>query len=374
MNFDFSDDQKMLGETAASFLKDHAPLELCRSVLESDQSYSTKLWQEMARLGWQGTAIPEEYGGAGFGRLELAMIAEQLGASLAPTPFASSAYLAAEALVLGGSEEQKKAWLPRLASGDAIGCLALAEGPGRATPDRVETNFDGKTVTGTKTPIFDADVADFAIVVAKQGDGAAVVLVDLSGAGVTKKNVESFDPSRSLATLTFNGAPAERLDAFDGSAADFVFHLLDRAAVLLAFEQVGAASRALQITRSYTMERYAFGRPIASFQALKHRMADRYCDIELARSNAYYGAWALENGSSELGVAACLARIAACQAFEQTTIDMIQLHGGVGFTWKYDCHLFYRRARALSAMLGTAPTWKHRLIDRIAAAEGTEAA
>ncbi|MFT4572689.1 MAG: acyl-CoA dehydrogenase [Hyphomicrobiaceae bacterium] len=381
MNFDFSDDQKMLKETAAAFLKDNAPLELCRSILESDESYSAKLWQQAAKLGWQATAIPEEYGGVGFGRLELAMIAEEVGASLAPIPFASSVYFATEALVTAGSEDQKKAWLPRLATGDAIGTFALAERSGQNGTENLSATFDGATLSGTKTPVFDGDIADFAIVAAADAaaDGAAdsagvtLLVVDLNAGGVTRHKVESFDPSRSLATIEFAGVEATVLGE-RGAGAELALKLLDRAAVLLAFEQVGAASRALSITRTYTMERYAFGRPIASFQSLKHRMADRYCDIEIARSNAYYGAWALENESPELGVAACLARVGACQAFEQTTIDMIQLHGGVGFTWEFDCHLFYRRARLLSAMLGTAPVWKHRLIDRVAADEKIEAA
>lgn len=373
MNFDFSDDQKALKETAASFLKDNAPLELCRSILESDESYSSKLWQQVAGLGWQATAIPEEYGGVGFGRLELAMMAEEIGSSLAPIPFASSVYCATEGLLLAGSDEQKKSWLPRLASGEVIGTIALAERPGTGGLGKLSTSFDGQTLSGSKIAVIDGDIADLAIVAARDGDAASLVVVDLNGAGVERTKVASLDPSRSLARIEFSGAAASVLGG-RGDGESIAASLLDRAAVLLAFEQVGAATRALDMTRTYTMERYAFGRPIASFQALKHCMADRYCDIELARSNSYYGAWALESNRPELAMAASLARVSACQAFEQTTIDMIQLHGGVGFTWEFDCHLFYRRARLLSAMLGTAPIWKDRLIEQIASGENSEAA
>ncbi len=365
MNFDFSDDQKMLKEIAASFLKDNAPTDLARAILESDQPYSEELWKQAAQLGWQATAIPEQYGGAGFGHLELAMLAEELGAALAPIPFASSVYLATEAIVLAGSDEQKNTWLPKLAAGDAIGCFALAEKAGRSSIERVETRLDGGTITGTKVPVLDGDVADVAVVVATSEAGPTLALVDLSASGVGREALTSFDPSRSTARIEFAGAAAEPLGE-PGQGQALATKLLDRAAVLVAFEQIGGAARALEITRQYTLERYAFGRPIGSFQALKHCMADRWCDIELARSNAYYGAWALSNDSDELGVAACLARVSASEAFDRTTVDMIQLHGGVGFTWEFDCHLFYRRAKLLSSMLGTVSTWKNELIRRVA--------
>lgn len=368
MNFDFSDDQKMLKETAGGFLAEHSPLALCRAVLEGDESYSAELWKRAAELGWQATTIPEQYGGAGFGHLELAVMAEELGTALAPIPFASSVYLATEALLIAGSDEQKQRYLPRLASGEAIGCFALAERAGQNDAAGVATRFAGDAVTGKKTPVLDGDIADFAVVVAAGDSGPVLAIVELDGTGVARTRLESIDPSRSFATIEFADAAAERLGDAGGGAA-LVDRLLNRAAVLVAFEQVGGATRALEITKSYVLERYAFGRPIGSFQAVKHTLADRYCDIELARSNAYYAAWALEHDNDELPVAAALARVAACHAYDQTTTDMIQLHGGVGFTWEFDCHLFYRRAKLLSAALGSARAWKHKLIDRIGNAE-----
>ena len=202
------------------------------------------------------------------------------------------------------------------------------------------------------------------VVAAKDDQGLSLVIVDLEGDGVQREAVASFDPSRSTAKIAFEGAPAEILGAEGGGEA-LALHVLDRAAVLMAFEQVGGASRAFEITKDFAMGRYAFGRPIASFQALKHRLADLWCEIELARSNAYYGAWALSNEDPELGIAACLARVSASAAYDLATVEQIQMHGGVGYTWEYDCHLFYRRAKLLSVVLGNAASWKDRLITRL---------
>lgn len=364
MNFDFSDDQTLLRKTAREFLTEHAPLSLCRAVLESDAAYSDTLWKGIAELGWLGTAIPEEYGGAGFGRLELAVMAEELGRTLAPIPFSSSIYLAAEAIQLAGSKAQKQQYLPKLASGESIGTFAHFEKPGNASS--VTTMFANGTLTGAKVPVPDGDVAHCAVVTAKQGKDLVLVLVDLSARGVSRQPVKSIDPSRSLASIRFDTTPAQLLgDASSGSAT--LQTLLDRAAILVAFEQIGGATRAFEMTREYCLSRYAFGRPIASFQAIKHRLADLYVEIELARSNAYYGAWALSTDGPELPVAACGARASATDAFDLASQEMIQLYGGVGYTWEFDCHLFYRRAKYLGALLGSAHQWREQLMQRLEA-------
>jgi acyl-CoA dehydrogenase len=368
MNFDFSEDQKLLQQTARDYLEEHAPLALCREVLETDTPYAKALWKGAAEMGWLGAAIPEEYGGAGFGHLELAVIAEEVGRALAPIPFGSSVYLASEALLCAGSDEQKQRWLPKLASGEAIGTLALVEKPGHNAVEGVEARFADGALAGSKGPVLDGDVADFAIVAAQGEGGIDLAIVELGGKGVERTPVTTFDPSRSAANITFAGAPAERLGEA-GAGASLVSHILDRAAVLAAFEQLGSAERAFAITKDFIEGRYAFGRPVASFQAIKHRMADLWCEIQLARSNAYYGAWALSNGEPELDVAACISRVQATTAFDQTTMEMVEFHGGVGFTWEYDCHLFYRRAKLLGAWLGTAASWRDKLVDRVEARE-----
>ena len=362
MNFDFSDDQKLLQQTAREYLDEHAPLSVCRQVLESPKLYSEKLWKGAAELGWLGAAIPETYGGAGLGRLDLAVIAGEVGRALAPVPMLSSVYVATEAILLYGSEAQKRKYLPKLACGEAIGCLALAERPGQNGAEGVEAAFRKGALNGTKAPVLDGEAATFAVVVARGERGSTLALAELDG--VKRTALRSIDPSRPLARLDFDGTPAEALGE-EGRGEAMTEHLLDRAAVLLAFEQLGGAERAFEITKDYTMHRYAFGRPIASYQALKHRMADHWCEIELGRSNAYYGAWVLSTDSAELPVAACLARVSANDAFDRTAVDMIQMHGGVGYTWEYDCHLFYRRAKLTSVILGTTAAWRERLLTQL---------
>jgi alkylation response protein AidB-like acyl-CoA dehydrogenase len=366
MNFDFSPDQKALRDQARKFLAEHASSTRVRRILDSDTPYDAELWQGMAEMGWTGTAIPEAYGGAGFGYLELCVLAEELGRSVAPAPFASTVYLATEALLLAGSEAQKRRWLPRIAAGEAIGCLALAEGPRMPTPEALATRAEGGALTGTKAPVVDGDVADFAVVAARDGASLSLHLVDLGGAGVTRTPLKTVDPTRSVASVSFAGTPAEPLGV-PGAGAALVERLLDRAAVLVAFEQVGGGQAALDMAREYALGRFAFGRPIASFQAIKHKLADVYVAVELARSNAYYGAWALSTDAPELPVAAAAARVSASEAYFHAAKENIQTHGGMGFTWEFDCHLHYRRAKLLGLMLGGVPRWKDVLIARLEA-------
>jgi alkylation response protein AidB-like acyl-CoA dehydrogenase len=373
MNLEFSEDQKFVQHTAREFLSKNAGLDVCRKVLESrDATHDPALWKGVAEMGWLGATVPEEYGGAGLGYLELVLIAEEVGRALAPIPFSSSVALATEAILIAGSDTQKKVWLPRLASGEVIGTLALAEGLGDVDPAAVATRYAGGKLEGTKLPVPDGGAAGLAVVVARGERGPLLTLLDLSAPGVERTPVGSFDPSRSLARLELRGAPAEPLGSADGGAA-VIARLLDRAAVVIGFEQLGGAQRALEMTREFTLGRYAFGRPVASFQAVKHRFADLYAKIEIARSNGYYAAWALSSGDEELALAACSFRAAASDAFETAAQEMIQLHGGVGFTWEYDCHLFYRRARWLAAVLGPASAWREKLVARLLARHGASA-
>ena len=364
MNFDFSEDQKLLQKTVRDYLEEHAPLSLAREVLESPVAYAADLWKGAAELGWLGAVIPEAFGGAGFGHLELCLIAEELGRALAPIPFSSSVYLASEAVLEAGSETQQSALLPRLASGELIGTFALAERPGSVSQASIQTRFEKGRLTGAKRPVPDGEAAGLAVVAARSGSAISLVLADLGGAGVRREAVESFDGSRPQAAIAFEDAPAELLGAA-GQGWALAERLLDRAAVLMAFEQLGSAQRAFDMTREFTLGRYAFGRPVASFQAVKHRLADLWVAIELGRSNAYYGAWALSGDEPELPLAACGARVAASEALELAATEMVHLHGGVGFTWEYDCHLFYRRAKSLGLALGSAREWRDKLVRRL---------
>ena len=368
MNLEFSEDQKFIQQTARDYLNEQASLEVCRAVLESEQPYQEDLWKGVAEMGWLGAVVPEEFGGAGLGYLELVLIAEELGRALAPIPFSSSVYLATEALLIAGSDEQKQKYLPRLCSGELIGTFALAEGVGDLETDALETTYADGKLTGEKLPVLDGDVAGIAAVLAKSSSGPTLALVDLDGEGVVRTPLQSLDASRSQAGIRFSAAPAERLGE-EGRGAELASRLLDRAAVLMGFEQIGGAERTLELTREFTMGRYTFGRPVASYQALKHRLADLYAAIQIATSNGYYAAWALSEDNDQLPVSACSTRVAASEAFCLGSEEMIQMHGGVGFTWEYDCHLFFRRAKLLSLALGSPSAWREKLIQRLEAAD-----
>jgi len=364
VNFDFSDDQKQLRDQARRFLADRCSPAAVRAVLEGEQSFDAELWKGLGEMGFLGAAIPEAYGGVGLGHLELCVIAEELGRALAPVPMVSSIYQAAEALMLAGTEDQKQAWLPKLASGEAIGTMALAEGMGRATEKSIKATVTGGKLSGVKSPVADGDIADVVIVAAREGGKVSLYLVDLSGPGVSRETLDSIDPTRGQAALAFKDAPAQLLGVA-GDGWRLASEVLDHAAVLVAFEQVGGSDRALEMGRDYALDRMAFGRPIGSFQAVKHLLADMYVSATLARSNAYYGAWALSTGSAELPVAAATARVSATQSFQHCAKNNIQVHGGMGFTWAFDCHLFYRRSNGLALALGSQSTWEDLLIDRL---------
>ena len=361
MNFEFSDEQNLLREQALGFLQEHCPMSAVRAVLDGDAAYDADLWTKIAELGWTATTIPEQHGGLGLSYLELSVIAEELGRAVAPVPFSSSVYLATEAILMAGSDAQKERWLPKLATGEAIGTFALGEGPGQPSPQRLATSARNGKLTGEKIPVVDGDIADLAVVVAKadDGDGASLHLVEL--AGVERTPVGTLDPTRSHARIVFDDTPAEPL-GMDGEGWSLTQRVLDRAAVLFAWEQVGGAAAALEMAKDYAMERYAFGRPIASYQAIKHKLAHAYVKNTLARSNGYYGAWALASDAAELPLAAATARVSATQAYYYASKENIQTHGGMGFTWEFDCQFHYRRAKLLSVNIGSEPSWQDKLI------------
>jgi alkylation response protein AidB-like acyl-CoA dehydrogenase len=343
MNFEFDDDQHMVREQARAFLKDHCPPTVVRRVLEGDELYAADLWQQMVDLGWTATVIPEQYGGLGMSYLELVVIAEEVGRACAPVPFSSSVYLATEALLLAGSEAQKLTWLPKLASGEAIGSLAYAEGPGQPTAASLETTASAGKISGSKAVVADARIAQLIIVVAKSdsGDGASLYIVPMEQDGVSCEAVKTIDPSLNHADVTFNDAAAELLGG-EGEGWSLLNTVLDRAAVLFAWEQLGGSETCLEMARDYAMDRYAFGRPIGSYQAIKHKLADMYVKNTLARSNGYYGAWALNTNAPELPLAAATARVGSTEAYYYASKENIQTHGGMGYTWEVDCQFFYQ--------------------------------
>ncbi|MFT4120546.1 acyl-CoA dehydrogenase family protein [Bradyrhizobium sp.] len=369
MNFDFSDDQKQLRDQARKFLAEKCAPKAVRAVLDGKAPYDKDLWKGLAEMGFLGVAIPEEFGGAGAGHLELCVIAEEMGRANAPVPFSSTVYLAAEALLIAGSDAQKKKWLPAIAAGEAIGTLALFEGKGNPSPKNVKLTAANGVLNGVKKPVADGAIADFAVVAARTGSSGrdgdiSLFLVDLKAAGVEVKSLTNLDPTRGQAEIAFKDCKAEPLGAA-GEGWSILTQVLDRAAVLCAFEQVGGSDRALEMGRDYALDRIAFGRQIGSFQAVKHMLADMYVSATLARSNSYYGAWALSTNAAELPEAAAAARISATQAFQHCAKNNIQVHGGMGFTWEFDCHMYYRRANAMALGLGSLSYWEDQLIDRM---------
>lgn len=368
MDIELNDEQKQLKDQVSRLLAEQATPDVLRRLITADAGFDPDLWAKTAELGLLGAAIPEAYGGVGLGERDLCVIAEEMGRAVAPIPFFSSICLAAEAIKLAGTEAQKETWLPKLASGEAIATFAWNEGPGAADAN-VSTRLTNGRVTGMKAPVADAELAQVMVVVCA---GPRLALVDLGQRGITLAPMKGFDQLRKHARVTFDGAAAEAMDGAD--AHETLRRLYDRAAVFEAFEQVGAAESAMLMARDYTLQRYTFGRQLASYQAVKHNLANILVMVELARSNALYAAAALEADAPDLAAAAATARLSATRAYEIAARENLQLHGGIGFTWEANCHFHYRRARLLALNLGSAEVWESKLIDALTADNASAAA
>jgi acyl-CoA dehydrogenase len=371
MDFDFSAEQKEIQHQARRMLAECCDLRVVRRVLDSGLDWDEALWRQVAELGWLGAAIPEAYGGLGLGGDTLAVIAEELGRALAPLPVVSSIYLAAPCVLHAGSEAQRLERLPALARGERIATLAAAEGlVGVADTAHQAARVSAGRLSGIKLPVPDGLLADWAVVTAKDEGGAlGLYIVDLADPGVVRQPLAGLDATRPLAKITFDAAPAERLSG-TADASWALQRTLDEAAVWVAFEQVGGADAALAMSADYARLRHAFGRPIGSFQGIKHKLADLYVRNQLARANACCGAWALTADPAELPLAAASARVSACEAGEHAAKETIQTHGGIGATWEADPHLFYRRARWLQGVLDGPAVWRERLVGALEARVG----
>lgn len=374
MNFDFSEDEKLVADQVQRLLSDHCSTAVVRDVLEGRTQFAEAAWQGLVEMGLPGTSIPESYGGVEAGYLTLCLVAQQLGAHVAPTPFSSSVYLATEAILQFASEAQKGEWLPKLAAGEVVGTLAVNETTEEASQGNISAEVSDGLLSGHKLIVADGLNADIAIVVAAgKGDGLGFYLADLRHESVQRSAIETVDPTTASATMTFDQTPVELIGKA-GQGWKNLQRLYDRAAVLFAFEQIGGAQSALDMAVGYAQERFAFGRPIGSFQALKHMMADMYVALKLAESNCYYAAWALASDSADLPLAAATARVSATQAYQLCSRDNIQVHGGMGFTWEFDCHLYYRRSNYLALQLGGLAAWEDRLVDALPLGDSPEAA
>ncbi|MDB5986511.1 MAG: acyl-CoA dehydrogenase [Nevskia sp.] len=359
MNFDFSEEQQALREQARRLFADGRSR--ARRLLDSGDAHDASLWTQLVEMGLSAAAIPEPLGGVGLGALELCVVAEEAGRSLAPVPFASSVLYATEALKLAGGAAATR-WLPKLADGSAIGTVAFTEGHG-TWDARPTARVENGRLFGFKEPVADP-AADFAIVSATSkalNGGYDWWLVDLHAEGVVVQAIDTLDCLRRHARIEFDGAPVAALGQL-GDGARLASRMLDIAAVLTAFEQLGGAEAQLEACVDYAKTRRAFGSLIGVNQGVKHRLADMYAKIQLARGHCYYAAWALSTTAAQLPLAAAGARLAATDAFSFAAEEAIELHGGIGFTWDNDCHLYYRRARLLALTLGNRSRWSDRLV------------
>lgn len=363
MNFEFSEDQKLIQDQARQFLTEKSPLTQARQVMDNGSAYDAELWKSIAELGWCGTAIPEEYGGLGLGPLELCVIAQELGRALTPVPFYSNVYLVAEVLKAAGSEQQKQTLLPKIAMGEIICCLATAERAGQQILETQHCKVSNGKLSGKKIAVLDGEKAEIAIVSAIDASSgkSALYIVELNQSGVNKSTTSSIDSTRPLAELVFSQADCEPLGAV-GEARGTLVNVFNQAAVFTSFEQIGGCEAVMDMGMTYTKQRFAFGRAIASFQAIKHIFANMYVAVELARSNAYYAAWALSANDPKLPLAASTARVSAIDAYYFCSKENIEAHGGMGFTWEFDCHLYYKRAQLLSSVIGSSRWWREELV------------
>lgn len=377
MEFAFTDEQEMIRETAAQFLQDNCDSAAVRAVMATESGFDADMWQRIcSEMYWSAIHIPEQYGGLGLGFIELVAVMEQMGRYLLCAPFFSSVCLGANALLVAGNEEQKERFLPAIADGSLRATLAwqgALPGPGAEASGAVFVrDGDGYRIDGCCRFVVDGHTADLIIVAARGGDGESGVglfAVDAAAAGLARRWLPTMDQTRKLAEIRFE---AVRLDASarlgDGEDASAKLEtVLDLARIALAAEQAGGAQQILDMAVAYTKERHQFGRPVAGFQAIKHKAADMMLKAEASRSAVYYAACvaqeALEGGAlaSELSSAASLAKAYCSDSYFFNAGTALQMHGGVGFTWEYDVHLYFKRARASESFLGDASEHRERI-------------
>ncbi|MFC4503444.1 MULTISPECIES: acyl-CoA dehydrogenase family protein [Streptomyces] len=366
MDLTFSEEQDELRTVVRSFLAKYSDEQAVRRLAADPRGHDPAVWRRMAtELGLQGLAVPEEYGGSGFGYVELGVVFEEAGRALLCAPHFATVALAAEALLRCDDEQARRDLLPGIAAGDTLATLALTEDAGRWDAEGIRlTAHEGATgwrLTGAKTYVPDGHVADLLLVAARTPSGVSLFAVAADAPGLTRTTLPTLDQTRGQARVEFTGTPARLLGA-EGTAWPVLERTLATAAVLLAAEQVGGAAAALDGAVEYAKIREQYGRPIGSFQGIKHKCADMLMEIESARSAAYGGLWALDAGDeTEIAVASALARVCCSEAFTRVAADAIQVHGGIGFTWEHPAHLYFKRAKSTETLLGT-PSYHRELL------------
>ena len=369
MEFHFTDEQEQFREFVRRFFNDTTPTTEVRRIMETESGFDESIWQRLAtELSLTGISIPEAYGGSGFGTVELGIAMEEMGRCLYPSPFLASSVLAAKALEFVASENQKAELLPAIAAGEKIATLAFLENEG--APIVTDTNCAAQgsgsdfNLSGTKQFVLDATVADYLLVTAMTDKGLSLFQVDGSASGLDINALKVIDPTRRVARVNLSNTPGILIGE-EGAAQAGLEQALNIAFIALANESIGGAERLFEDTLEYTKLRRQFGRTIASFQAIKHRMTDYLLSVELAKSAAYYTAEAADIGEEDLSKIASIAKASASEAYLQAGIESIQLHGGIGFTWENNTHLWFKRAKSSEVFLGD-PAWhRARMIERI---------
>jgi len=365
MNFAFSEEQEELRAIVRQFLEAKSPESAVREQMETERGYDPDVWAQMAeQLGLQSLIVPEEHGGQGFGYVELVVVLEEMGRSLLCAPFFSTVVLATNTLLQAGDEDAQKAHLPGIATGETIATLALTEPNGKWDESGIEATAtsEGGTwkISGTKSYVIDGHTADLLIVAARTGAGTSLFTVAGDAAGLTRTPLATMDQTRKQAKLDFDGVEATLLGT-DGAGWDVLSTVLDLAAVGLAAEQVGGAQYVLEMSVQYAKDRVQFGRPIGSFQAIKHKCADMLLEVESAKSAAYYAGWCASELNDELPSVASLAKAYCSDAYFHAAAENIQIHGGIGFTWEHPAHLYFKRAKSSELLFGD-PTYHRELL------------
>jgi alkylation response protein AidB-like acyl-CoA dehydrogenase len=368
MYFDLTDEQQAIRSTANGFLASRFKSERIREIAASEDGFDEAGWKEMAELGWAGLALPEEWGGQGLGIVDLAVLFEEMGYALAPSPLLSNT-IAGLALATAGSDEQRERWLRPLAAGELRGAPALLDAGTSAEPLRFalepEEGGDGLVLSGEKTLVMDAASADFFLVATADGRRH---IVERGAEGVTVKPEESIDLTRRLSSVKLDGVQVAPENTLPGAAEDYlpVFH---RACVAIAAESTGVAQRALEMSVAYAKDRQQFGRPIGAYQAVSHRCAQMLLETENSRSAVYGAAWAADAEPESLPLAASTAKAYSSDAGWRVPDMAIQVHGGIGFTWEHDLHFFLKRGRANAASFGDAKWHRERVAEAVLAGE-----
>ena len=376
MDFGFNADQEMLRATARKFLENECTSEFVRARMAEDRGFTREFWTKLAEQGWLGLVYPETYGGAGLGFVDLTVLMEEMGRAVMPGPFFAT-MLGGLVILEAGSDAQKNEWLAKVAAGEARLTLAWTEPNARwdaaGVTATAKASAGGYTLSGTKLFVPDAHVADALVVVARtrEGkrpeDGVSLFLVPANAAGLSVKLLPTMDQTRKLCEVKLNdvAVPASALiGAADGGWAPLA-RVIDRASVALCAEMCGGAQKVLDMTTEYAKIRIAFGKPIGAYQGVKHKAADMLVDVENAKSLTYYAAWAVDENVPEAALAASMAKAYTSDAFRKVAGAGIQLHGGIGFTWEHDLHLYFKRAKSSEATFGDATYHRERVAQLI---------